>query len=276
MLTNMLEKSTLPSKSPMGGIKMSLTSEVTIFPKAAPRMIPMAMSITFPRMANSLNSFSMFLSSFNFQRTTDYGQRTVYSKPLAFATTPEYACRRTNSTQPGVHMATTLPDYVRASVPNPPANRGPWYKNTAPSYAGIFLWVAFYLGLAGPTISQASLGVALLGLVVAGLLCFGFYYYVPAMLGMPTGRPLHVVGTSTFRPTGGSVMPGLLIGLLQLGWFAVSTFFATKFILSGVHSEAQPGSLPFIVIGVIWGYLMAYIGVMGIQYVARVSLYLNL
>ena len=49
----------------MGGIKMSLTSEVTIFPKAAPRMIPMAMSSTFPRMANSLNSFSMFLSSFN-------------------------------------------------------------------------------------------------------------------------------------------------------------------------------------------------------------------
>ena len=124
-------------------------------------------------------------------------------------------------------MATTLPDYVRASVPNPTSNRGPWYKNTAPSYAGIFLWVAFYLGLAGPTISEASLGVAILGLAVAGLLCFALYYYAPAMLGMQTGRPLYVVGSSTFGTTGGYVMPGLLMGLLQLGWFAVATYFAT-------------------------------------------------
>ena len=32
-----------------------------------------------------------------------------------------------------------------------------------------------------------------------------------------------------------------------MGWFAVGTFFATKFILSGFHSDAQPGSLTFIV-----------------------------
>src|SRR5712692_10238897 len=134
---------------------------------------------------------------------------------------------------PGVHMATTLPDYVKASVPNPPSNRGPWYKNTAPSYAGIFLWVAFYLGLAGPTISQASLGVSLLGLFVAGVLCFALYYYAPAMLGMQTGRPLYVVGSSTFGTAGGYVMPGLLMGVLQLGWFAVATYFATDYILQG-------------------------------------------
>src|SRR5207249_2570614 len=198
------------------------------FPKAAPRMIPMAMSITFPRMANSLNSFSMFLSSFSFQRTTDYGQRTFYSKPLAFDTTPEYACRRTNSTQPGVHMATTLPDYVRASVPNPPANRGPWYKNTAPSYAGIFLWVAFYLGLAGPTISQASLGVALLGLVV--------------------------------------------MGLLQLGWFAVATYFATDYIMQGLHKQSKT---LFVIIALLWAYILAWIAIKGIAYVARVAQVLN-
>ena len=40
-------------------------------------------------------------------------------------------------------MATALPEYVRASVPNI-GNREPWYKNTAPAYAGTFLWVAFY------------------------------------------------------------------------------------------------------------------------------------
>jgi len=169
-------------------------------------------------------------------------------------------------------MATTLPDYIRASVPNARANRGPWYKNTAPSYAGIFLWVAFYLGLAGPTISQASLGVALLGLVVAGLLCFGFYYYVPAMLGMQTGRPLYVVGTSTFGTTGGYVMPGLLMGLLQLGWFAVATYFATDYIMQGLHKQSKT---LFVIIALLWAYILAWIAIKGIAYVARVAQVLN-
>ena len=169
-------------------------------------------------------------------------------------------------------MATTLPDYIRASVPNPPANRGPWYKNTAPSYAGVFLWVAFYLGLAGPTISQASLGVALLGLVVAGLLCFGFYYYVPAMLGMQTGRPLYVVGSSTFGTTGGYVMPGLLMGLLQLGWFAVATYFATDYIMQGLHKQSKT---LFVIIALLWAYILAWIAIKGIAYVARVAQVLN-
>ncbi|PYT26248.1 MAG: cytosine permease [Acidobacteria bacterium] len=169
-----------------------------------------------------------------------------------------------------------LPEYIARSSPNSTANRAPWYKSTAPSYAGIFLWVAFYVSMAQNTINHASLGLCIAALAVAGLLSYALFYHVPAMLGMQTGFPLYVVGSSTFGTTGGYVMPGLLMGLLQVGWFAVSTFFATKFILSGVHSEAQPGSLSFIVIGVIWGYLMAYIGAMGIQYVARVSLYLNL
>ena len=106
-------------------------------------------------------------------------------------------------------MATTLPDYVRASVPNSPANRGPWYKNTAPSYAGVFLWVAFYLTIAQGTLTQASVSVCLLGLLAAGLLCFALYYYVPGMLGMQTGRPLYIVGTSTFGTTGGYLLPAL-------------------------------------------------------------------
>jgi cytosine permease len=169
-------------------------------------------------------------------------------------------------------MATTLPDYVKASVPNPPSNRGPWYKNTAPSYAGIFLWVAFYLGLAGPTISQASLGVSLLGLFVAGLLCFVLYYYSPAMLGMQTGRPLYVVGSSTFGTAGGYVMPGLLMGVLQLGWFAVATYFATDYILQGLHKQSKT---LFIVIALLWAYILAWVAIKGIAYVARVAQILN-
>src|SRR3974377_166461 len=54
-----LLKSILPSSRPRGGMRTSPTKEVTILPKAAPMMIPIAMSSTLPFMANSLNSLSI-------------------------------------------------------------------------------------------------------------------------------------------------------------------------------------------------------------------------
>jgi cytosine permease len=169
-------------------------------------------------------------------------------------------------------MATALPDYVKASVPNPMAKRAPWYKNTFPSYAGIFLWVAYYLGLAAPTISQASLTVCMAGLVVAGLLCFGLYYYAPGMLGMQTGRTLYIVGTSTFGTTGGYLMPGLLMGLLQIGWFAVATYFATDYIMKGL---GQNSHTLFVIIALVWAYGLAAVALKGIAYVAKAAQFLN-
>src|SRR5207302_7241034 len=51
------EKSSPPVISPIGGMMMSLTSEFTIPPKAAPMMTPIARSKALPLTANSLNSF---------------------------------------------------------------------------------------------------------------------------------------------------------------------------------------------------------------------------
>lgn len=168
-----------------------------------------------------------------------------------------------------------LPDYLAKAKPNPPGNRSPWYVNTAPTYAGIFLWVVFYMKLAENTIDRAGLGVCLLALLVAGLLSYKLYYYVPGMLGQQTGFPLYVVGSSTFGTTGGYAMPGLLMGLLQVGWFSVGTFVATNFILSGFGVKAEPATPVFAITAIVWGYTMAYVGIKGIQYVSRVSLYLN-
>lgn len=168
-----------------------------------------------------------------------------------------------------------LPEYLAKASPNPLSNRAPWYKNTAPTYAGIFLWIAFYNSIAVGTIDRASLGVCLLALAVAGLLCHLLYYMVPAMLGMKTGYPLYVVGASTFGSRGGYLMPGLLMGLLQIGWLAVGTFFASKFVLAGLGIDAKPGTMPFIVVGTIWGLTMGWLGIKGIQYVARIATFLN-
>ncbi len=169
-----------------------------------------------------------------------------------------------------------LPDYIAKTAPNPASRRAPWYVNTAPSYAGIFLWVVFYMKLAEGTINRAGLGLCLIALAVAGLISYGLFYRVPAMLGMQTGYPLYVVGSSTFGTRGGYLMPGLLMGLLQIGWFSVNTFVSADFILKGLKADAGPGTLPFALTAVLWGYTMAYVGVKGIRYVARFALYLNL
>jgi len=169
-------------------------------------------------------------------------------------------------------MAAELPNYVLSSVPNPLSKRVPWYKSTFPSYAGIFLWVAFYLGLSAPTLSLASPAACLLGLFVAGLLCFALYYYAPAMLGMQTGRPLYIVGTSTFGVKGGYLMPGLLMGCLQIGWFAVATYFATDYIMEGLGSQSKG---LFVAIALVWAYGLAWVAIKGISYMARIAQFLN-
>ena len=168
-----------------------------------------------------------------------------------------------------------LPNYISKAQPNPRSNRAPWYKNTAPTYAGVFLWIVFYREIAAGTLDRASTAVCLLALVIAGLISYGLFYYVPALLGMRTGYPLYVVGSSTFGTQGGYVMPGLLMGILQVGWMSVNAFVATTFILTAFGSKAGPGSLLFSLIAAAWALGLGYVGAKGIQYVSRFALYLN-
>jgi cytosine permease len=158
--------------------------------------------------------------------------------------------------------------------PNPLDNRAPWYKNTAPTYAGIFLWVVFYMKIADGTLSQAGLGLSLLGLVVAALICHYLFYVVPGLFGLKTGYPLYVVGSSTYGTMGGFLMPGLLMGLLQFGWIAVNIAVSTSFILQAADADPTPGKPAFIVIAILWGLAAAFVGVKGIQYVAKVATFL--
>ena len=75
-----------------------------------------------------------------------------------------------------------------------------------------------------------SIGWGFLGLILAAVICHFFFYMVPAMLGMKTGLPLYVVGTSTYGVRGGLYMPGFLMGVLQFGWLAVNAFFVSKIL----------------------------------------------
>jgi purine-cytosine permease-like protein len=169
-----------------------------------------------------------------------------------------------------------LPDYVAKATPRPPASRAPWYTNTAPTYAGVFLWIGFYQSIANGTLNRAGLGWSLAALCTAALLCLALYYYAPAMLGMKTGFPLYVIGSSTFGAQGGYLIPGLLMGALQAGWYSVSTDLSTRFILKAAGSNAEAGTGAYVLIAALWAYAMAWIAAKGIRYVGRVALFANL
>ncbi|MNG04130.1 hypothetical protein D3C84_872410 [compost metagenome] len=68
-------KSTPPISKPIGGMITSPTNDVTILPKAAPMMIPTAMSITLPLTAKALNSLITPIGYFLV--TDEVGERSV-------------------------------------------------------------------------------------------------------------------------------------------------------------------------------------------------------
>ncbi len=167
----------------------------------------------------------------------------------------------------------SLPSYIASATPNPAANRAPWYKTIAPTYAGIFLWFVFWHDAvkapnAGGMLSH-GIGWALFSLVLAALVCHFLFYLVPGLLGMKTGLPLYIVGTSTFGAVGGFMLPGFLMGVLQFGWLGVNTYFSSLALAAVIP-------LPPNIIMIVYGVLAALVGLKGIQYVAKVATYLPL
>ena len=184
-------------------------------------------------------------------------------------------------------MASELPNYVTEAQPIPQGSRAAWFKNTAPAYAGIMLWFVFWQdvvvggGTPGGVLSTGVM-TALLGLVIAALLCHFLFYLVPGLLGMKTGLPLYVVGTSTYGVRGGFLMPGFLMGLLQFGWVAVNAFAVSALLCKCLKlqllADGSP-QVPGLAHGLIaagFAILGAFVGLKGIKYVARVATFLPL
>jgi cytosine permease len=175
----------------------------------------------------------------------------------------------------------SLPSYVASAKPVPQSNRAAWYKNTAPTYAGIMLWFVFWQDIAkgggepGGVLSM-GIGTALFGLAISALLCHFLFYLVPGKLGMHTGLPLYVVGTSTYGVTGGLFMPGFLMGLLQFGWLAVNAWAVATLFCDCLKWNSTAPSLSHGIVATIFAVTGAFIGLKGIQYVARVATYLPL
>src|SRR4029078_8638508 len=69
-----------PKMRPMIGMMMSVTSESTILPKAAPMITPMARSTTLPRNANFLNSWSICISPSGYAKPDEQSRDGQYRK----------------------------------------------------------------------------------------------------------------------------------------------------------------------------------------------------
>ncbi len=163
-----------------------------------------------------------------------------------------------------------LPDYLASATPNPPANRAPWYSNTAPTFAGVFLWFVFWNSISGNGLSVGGLLASLAGIAIGALICHFLFYLAPGLLGMKTGLPLYVVGTSTFGAIGGLIMPGFLMGALQFGWLGVNAYGSADALMQGFGGDQNM----FYALAVVWAALAAFVGLKGIQYVAKVATFL--
>lgn len=175
-----------------------------------------------------------------------------------------------------------LPPYLESAKPVPKSARAPGLMTTGAAFAGIYLWIAYYDKL-GNALGFGNLGSVILGVIIGGGLSYGLYYIFSGMWGMKTGLPLYVVGSSTFGVQGGYFLPGIFMGVLQVGWYSVATFYAAKLVIAGLGGTPKtllgplgPGEthgfdVLFVVVAIVWGYLFAFFGAKGIKYVARMA-----
>ena len=82
-----------------------------------------------------------------------------------------------------------------------------------------------------------------------------FFYLAPGMLGLKTGLPLYIVGTSTYGVRGGFIMPGFLMGLLQFGWLGVNACAAASLLCAPLlHTEPELtiGTVQHAAVSIVW------------------------
>ena len=176
---------------------------------------------------------------------------------------------------------TSLPNYIAEARPVAAENRISWLKSAGPTYAGVMLWFVVWQdvvrgdGSAGGILS-AGIAPALLAVFVAALGCHFLFYLVPGLMGMRSGFPLYIVGTSTYGVRGGLLVPGLMMGVLQFGWLAVNGSAVSTLLCDCFGLEAAVPSLAHGSIATVFVVVAGLMGYKGIGYVATVASYLPL
>ncbi len=171
------------------------------------------------------------------------------------------------------------------SQPSEPPDALPWTKGIGPRYIALFLVIVYYDQLAPRTLAVGGLGPAVMGATVGGALSLLLLFYAPAMQGLRARKGLLGIAESTFGRKGAIVLPGVLLAVGQVLWFAVSLYYAVDLALRALSTFGlmsptyldpvrragfeTPGGL-FLWVALAWSVASAVIGVLAFRLVAAV------
>lgn len=130
--------------------------------------------------------------------------------------------------------AVSWPPRLQRAIQSPSTVRDSWSARVAGVLISGYLWVAFTDSIATNSLAVGGLEPAISGAVIGGLLACVLLFLAPALQGLRTRQPLMVVATSAFGVRGSTLVPGLLLGLVQIIWFAVAVHYAVEFNLRGL------------------------------------------
>ena len=169
-------------------------------------------------------------------------------------------------------MATTtaMRAYLAKTKPIPPTARVPWHLRALPCFAALFLWAGYFQELAAGSIDRAPLGTVFLGLVTGALAGYLLLFLIPAAMGMQTGYPTPVLGSSTFGSRGGLLIPGPLLALVLSAWLGAAAWLAAQGVRLIAGGESSGAWLPPITV-VLWAGAFAWAGHSSLRAVAIAS-----
>lgn len=170
-------------------------------------------------------------------------------------------------------------------APTAPIEPRPWDKGIAPRYIALFVSIVYLDPLAARTLAVGGLLPSVFGALAAAGFCYLLLFRPMALWGVRARRPLHELGASTFGSRGAVWVPGVLMGLGQVVWFAVTIYvvidvsfrsLASAGLMDPKHLEplAGRGFKPvgplFLFVAVNWTICSAVLGTLAMRLVAAV------
>ena len=128
------------------------------------------------------------------------------------------------------------------------------------SFSGLSFWDR----MSGNGLSAGGLGATLLGIVLGALICHFLFYIVPGYLGCRPGCRSMWSGPQRSGAAGSLIMPGFFMGILQFGWLGVNIWGSSHALARGFNAEDL-----YVPLCIVWGVAGGFVGLKGIQYVAK-------
>ncbi|RUL88210.1 hypothetical protein [Tautonia sociabilis] len=181
-----------------------------------------------------------------------------------------------------------LPSRLRKAMAHPTSERQVWSRSLAGVLIAGYLWAAYFDQLPSTTLAVGGLPAAIGGAGLGGLLSCALLFVPAGLQGLRCRRPMMVVATSAFGVRGSALVPGLLVGLVQILWFAVAVHFAVSFNLRGLSTAGliapdslyPPGggdgsvhrSTVYAISALLWGIASALVATRFIRWIAALMI----